>query len=344
MKERFIHVDILRGICMFTVIYSHILLFCIGYEETSLLTIFLRSFYLNSFFFISGFVSYNTTYWNLSNTKTFLAKKLKSLLIPSFFCLGVFCFFHKINYITAILETTKAGYWFTFVLFEMFCLYALYSYITNTIKNKKLKTVIVIFLALVSYLLNKIHITNNIGGNIFNIGELLYYLPLFWIGIACKINIDFFHRIINLKFIKVILFMMVMIGLKTNYIPLIVYSIACTLFIYTIIKDLAENRNYKKAKEISINILNTIGQNTLPIYFLHYFFLFRYPNSIINYMHELYSDNCFATHSCAGLIEFIIVGITSLFISFTCVYIAEILNYIPYIGALMFGNKINHTK
>lgn len=50
MKERFIYIDIFRGLCMFVVIYSHILLFSIGYPQTSLLTDFLRGFFLNSFF------------------------------------------------------------------------------------------------------------------------------------------------------------------------------------------------------------------------------------------------------------------------------------------------------
>lgn len=117
-------------------LYSHILLFCIGYTETSLLTDFLRGFYLNTFFFISGFLSYKAN-WDFSTTRNFLKKKIATLLIPTLFCLGVFCFFMRINYMTSLLDANKSGYWFTFTLFEMFSLYAIHSYITNTIKNIK---------------------------------------------------------------------------------------------------------------------------------------------------------------------------------------------------------------
>lgn len=337
MIERFIHIDILRGLCMFSVIYSHILLFCIGYTETSLLTDFLRGFYLNTFFFISGFLSYKAN-WDFSTTRNFLKKKIATLLIPTRFCLGVFCFFMRINYMTSLLDANKSGYWFTFTLFEMFSLYAIHSYITNTIKNKKYQTSLLILLALGSYLLNKVHIiTSPLWGGIFNIGGLLYYIPLFWIGIACRINIDLFHKIINLKVVRICLFIIVILGLKSNFIPLIIYSISSTLFIYTIINNFTANKYYGKVQKYGYNILKTIGENSLQIYFLHYFLLFRYPESTINYMHGLYSDYCFATHSCAGFIEFCIVGITSILISFTCIYIAKVLNYIPYIGIFMLG-------
>lgn len=236
-------------------------------------------------------------------------------------------------------ETTKSGYWFTFVLFEMFSLYAIYSYFTNTIRNKKWQTILLIFLAFAAYLINKLHIMVNPQKDLFNISGLLYYIPLFWIGIACRINIELFHKIIDLKYIKIILFAIVLLGLKTNIIPLIIYSISSTLFVYTIIKDITRNKPYGRVKKFANNILKTIGQNTLQIYFLHYFLLFKYPESITSYMQNLYSEDCLV-----GYTEFIMVGSICILISFTCIYIARILNYIPYVNTLMFGYKIIKTK
>lgn len=56
-------------------------------------------------------------------------------------------------------------------------------------------------------------------------------------------------------------------------------------------------------------------------------------------MQSLYLDSCFAGHSCAGFVEFIIIGATSIIIAFTCIYITKILSYVPYINTLMFGIK-----
>ena len=58
MKERLLYIDVLRGIAILTVVYSHILLFCVGYSETSFMTDLLRKYFLNAFFFLSGFMAY----------------------------------------------------------------------------------------------------------------------------------------------------------------------------------------------------------------------------------------------------------------------------------------------
>lgn len=50
MKQRLLYIDVLRGIAILIVIYSHILLFCVGYSETSALTNLLRLYFLNGFF------------------------------------------------------------------------------------------------------------------------------------------------------------------------------------------------------------------------------------------------------------------------------------------------------
>ena len=61
MKERLLYIDVLRGIAILTVVYSHILLFCVGYSETSFVTDLLRKYFLNGFFFLSGFMAYKSS-------------------------------------------------------------------------------------------------------------------------------------------------------------------------------------------------------------------------------------------------------------------------------------------
>ena len=340
MKERFIYIDIFRGLCMFIVIYSHILLFSIGYSQTSLLTDFFRGFFLNSFFFISGFLSYKETIWNFSNTKKFLLKKLITLLIPTFISLGVFCFFTKGNYISSLEGSSKSGYWFTFTLFEMCIFYSIFAFVTRKINNKIWQTVLWLLCAIFSYILKKICIEDTFLFNILSLNQLLYYLPLFLIGVICKINLLLFHKIIKYKIIKVLLFIIVCIGLKTHCIPLIIYNVSTTLLVYYLLKEIfTTSISTSIIYKCGTKLFQQIGQNTLPIYFLHYIILFKYPNAIIQYMQSLYLDSCFAGHSCAGFVEFIIIGATSIIIAFTCIYITKILSYVPYINTLMFGIK-----
>lgn len=86
MKERLLYIDVLRGIAILTVVYSHILLFCVGYSETSFMTDLLRKYFLNAFFFLSGFMAYKKSpSLTLYQTGYFheLWKKVKQLLIPT---------------------------------------------------------------------------------------------------------------------------------------------------------------------------------------------------------------------------------------------------------------------
>ena len=94
MKERLLYIDVLRGIAILTVVYSHILLFCVGYSETSFMTDLLRKYFLNAFFFLSGFMAYKKSpSLTLYQTGYFheLWKKVKQLLIPTLVSGGLYC-------------------------------------------------------------------------------------------------------------------------------------------------------------------------------------------------------------------------------------------------------------
>ena len=325
---------------MFVVVYSHILFFSIGYEHTSMLTDFLRGFFLNSFFFISGFVGYKATNWNFKSTGNFLYAKTRTILIPTFVSLGIFIFLINGNYVKALLSASKSGYWFTFVLFEMFILYGLFSLLINKVKNNSIHTGLLLLFAFAAYILKKTPIaTFEWANSIFCWGGLLYHLPLFLIGIVCRKNVILFHKIIDNNYIKLLLFLIVLLGLKTHWIPLIIFSISSTLFVYSFIKNVFSAPYLNHVKDIAAKIFETIGKNTMQIYFLHFLILFRFPNEIVNYMNSLYSDTCFAGHSCAGIVELLIVGTVSLLISFACILMAKALEQIPYISTLMFGQR-----
>ncbi len=58
MKQRLEYIDACRGLAIFTVVYSHICLFCLpGYDASAVID-FLRIYFLNAFFFISSFVAF----------------------------------------------------------------------------------------------------------------------------------------------------------------------------------------------------------------------------------------------------------------------------------------------
>lgn len=84
MKQRLVYIDVLRGICMFVVAYTHIVQFCINDAPKTGIHQFLTLLFLQMFFFISGFVGYkDSEKWSLSEFKVFLLKKINTLFIPT---------------------------------------------------------------------------------------------------------------------------------------------------------------------------------------------------------------------------------------------------------------------
>lgn len=83
MKQRLQYLDAARGLAIFTVVYSHICLFCLPEYDSSAVISFLRSYFLNAFFFIAGFVAYKTPETLSTSLGSLFFKKVKQLLIPT---------------------------------------------------------------------------------------------------------------------------------------------------------------------------------------------------------------------------------------------------------------------
>lgn len=136
MKQRLLYIDVLRGIAILIVIYSHILLFCVGYSETSALTNLLRLYFLNGFFFISGFMAYKTFTPSLLEMIKNIWKKITTLLIPTLITGGLYCAYVHGNPCSFLADPAKGGYWFTIALFIMMIIYTIEDFLIKKLKNR----------------------------------------------------------------------------------------------------------------------------------------------------------------------------------------------------------------
>lgn len=133
MKKRIEHIDAFRGLCIFAVVYLHIILFCgLNTYQSSPIQVILKDFFLVGFYFISGFLSYKNddTISSLINLRDFIVKKIKTLLIPSITIMALYCIIVmgsiKILWTPWNLWIT----WFTYVLFSINLIYAIISFIS----------------------------------------------------------------------------------------------------------------------------------------------------------------------------------------------------------------------
>lgn len=139
LNKRIEWLDAMRGFTMLLVVAYHVAQF--GFQEnekTSAALPFLVLFRMPLFFFVSGFLAYKANFvWNIRNTLSLIGKKLHVQIIPAVIFLCIFIIFKsKLSFwdgiMTALKSPTKNGYWFTWVLLQMFLIY----YVINIVARK----------------------------------------------------------------------------------------------------------------------------------------------------------------------------------------------------------------
>ena len=106
-------------------------------EKTSAALPFLVLFRMPLFFFVSGFLAYKARFvWNIQNTLPLVRKKLMVQIVPAVIFLCIFIIFKTNNefwdgFLRAMKSPTKNGYWFTWVLLQMFLIYYAVSIVAH---------------------------------------------------------------------------------------------------------------------------------------------------------------------------------------------------------------------
>lgn len=84
--------------------------------------------------------------------------------------------------------------------------------------------------------------------------------------------------------------------------------------------------------------LRLVGRNTLEIYLLHYFFLFRIygvDKWLVTWSH----DYCFRGHSCAFLMELVVLCPIAIGIAMVCIFVKNMLQPFALVKRICLGNN-----
>lgn len=346
MKQRLIYIDVIRGLCIFVVIYTHVIGFGMAdaYPKT-IIHEFLTSFFLIMFFFISGMMSYKEGM--LTDNRSLISygwKKIRTLLIPSICVMG------GGNLIVEGSLRTMLGLWnlwvtwFTYVLFFIAIIFGGCIYLVSKCKWKWMTNICLIAVSGICYVLSRRNHADYQLDMIFRIGAILYYLPYFFLGALCKRNPKWLQWLENKSIcaFAICLFMLVAFSVKET--PLCVRNVFVILTVYYVIKRFTEsvtascdNTWLDALNWRCINYFKVLGQHSLEIYFVHFLLLFRMPSCVGSYLNQLSSDNCWWGHSSVGFAEFCIVGSISAFIAIFSIFFAKLIGHIPYLNQLLFG-------
>lgn len=187
-------IDAAKGYGMLMVIFAHMGVGAVG--------LWIYSFHMPLFFFLSGVV-FSQKY----NFKTFLHKKIKSIVIP-YFMLGIplilVCSFENmlqsrfelsilIGYIKAYLVQKRV--WTLWFLACLFWLNLLFFFIITLIKQEKLRACFVCFLAVFGLAYYRLE-----GGALpWNVDVCFTALPFFYAGYCFKNHYEQIKRVITRK-------------------------------------------------------------------------------------------------------------------------------------------------
>ncbi len=142
--KRLSWLDALRGFTMILVVAYHVAQVSFHEtEKTSAALPFLVLMRMPLFFFVSGFLAYKASFtWTIPNALKLTWKKLKVQLIPTLVFMGLFVIFKMKgdiadNFMRLLASPTKGGYWFTWVLLQMFIIYYVCCYVGKSLSPRK---------------------------------------------------------------------------------------------------------------------------------------------------------------------------------------------------------------
>lgn len=331
-KERLVYLDMAKGLAIFTVVYSHILLFGVQMDTGSWIINILRYFYLSGFFFISGYLFYKPSGYGLRGFPQYVWKQTLRILVPTIVVGGCYMFSHGVSMLDAIFDEAKMGYWFTFVLYMILLLTAFLLSLTRD--SDKLETIVLFVVMIGCFVLSRLV---KLSGNVYfalSANSFIAYVPVFISGVLCRKYNLYFNRLIENKWILSILFL---ITVSNGYIPCpsFIRGASTVLFIIGLLKKLSSLKQCRSERDMTTRLctgMAILGKYTLEIYFLHYFLLFYLPKGIGEYLHKLA-----VLDRSLSFPEFIIIGSLSIAICIASILMAKVIKMIPPISKIALG-------
>lgn len=277
------YLDALKCLCILLVIEGHVRLFGMGVKTYDTLSgLMLYSFNMPIFFFISGFLAYRPVVNNKDIIKKFV-RKFKHLVIPTIIIKLFYGLLHRQNPANILFDGFE-GYWFTITLFECFCVMYLFSFL---IKNEKALVSALIIFAI--YCLISLSVYGEFGPKILEMNRFTKYFHFFVIGYLSKRYDPIFEKIIKnewLKAISILFFFAILFTIDYSFWPMPAFHLLRDLVLRYLGTFVVLSFFICNAKifidDCKINrVLIWIGQNSLAIYLLQYFFI---PSSSFSYI------------------------------------------------------------
>lgn len=303
-KKHYPHLDILKGFAIVCVVIAHIIQFDLysplGLDIRESLTFrWISSFHMPLFVLVSGFLSYRTSISSWADVVKHLETKAPQLLLPLLCIPLLYATIFAINPRTILFGLYHGGFWFTWTLFLLFVLFSLGLYLNSLFTPQKHQWLKVLWVLAPFFLIKGLNTPlRSYSGELYSaIGwELLVWLyPYFATGYFVN-----HYKLLDKRYtprpitMVIVCFAFYIFYMFSDLIPLayqyntdtfsllvyypVVMSMLCVLW-YGAIKL---NSHFPRVS----SLLAQLGKISLPIYFVHYFFLTNHYLPVCDWLKE----------------------------------------------------------
>ena len=329
---RYNWVDRTKGLAILLVVMGHLYFF--SYEKSeSVVFLFIYSFHMPLFMFLSGFLvpkNSSIPLWNYN----VLIKKVVRLLLPMFWfgCLFTLSFSHIESissffsvFLNFMNSPNKNGYWYLMSLSVYYI--SLLFYKLNT-QKKLIIDITIAILTLGSFFVGwKFLAQNKDPFCLLNCANFYFF---FMLGVFSRKYgfVDFVCSHNWLFSISVILYTLLFyLNIQIDFMNSFMYHIAIPFCAIIVVVFLFANRENRDG--IVERLLSFFGKKTLDIYVLHYFVVANIHLSIMDRWLET-SGNIFLSILATCLLSVIVV--------FGSIFLSKILHSSNLLNTLVFGN------
>lgn len=342
--KRFEYIDAMRGIAILFIVFGHIPLYCygIGTEELSSFRKFTSMVQIPLFFFVSGFLFKIKPLSTYLEKIHYISKKVQQLIFPALVFGGIYIILNNISIHDCLMDKFKSGYWFTWSLFEFLIVQLIIELMAKMFiwKENELKyALICICTALIMYIISLPTLSNRTEclSGLLGLSLLRYYV-YFVLGRLVHIHL---YQLRTWKYRDLAVTMMVVTficlsvttwGMNCHFygiffhIHLALFELLSLLLLFAMFY---RHKNYFTSNSKWIKILLLVGQRTLDIYLLHYFFL---PSN-------LHIVGSYFVYHPAPIIEFAFASIITIMIVIICLLVSDFLHSSQLVTKLFLGGK-----
>lgn len=276
--------DGMRALAIFFVVYAHVIYISYGEEGIHMPSIHgvFINFYMQLFFFISGFFVFKETpLKTMSQCLSLIKKRFVQLIIPPLFWGFLYAYITNRGIYDMLLIDSHSGYWYTLVLFIFTLMYTCFAFLEE--RRRLVTMVCVAFIIYAISIYSQHHYFDNAFLSFFSV-QRWHYIVYFVEGIMLRYFYTSFKKYalgMYLPTISILLLFCFIFFQEEFYkrlegFPLSgsVIQLSYTTFSILAIwiyayryNDFFESHNFF-AKSIS-----KVGRRTMDIYMIHFFFI-----------------------------------------------------------------------